>query len=100
MILETLLRKITDFLDSEPEEDRTGEIISADNEKIDFLEKGGLVSIPKNKIKSSQLAQNYAIEGTIVTDIRERKENKYFSGSHKEFDINLSWGVTYSIIRH
>jgi len=74
-------------------------IWSADDRCIDFLVGGDeIISVLRNQVRESPLAQKYALHGTVVVDIRQKPDReKMFKSAFPEFDVELNTGVIYSV---
>lgn len=64
----------------------------------DFHGEEALISVPRDQISHSSFVQQYALEGTVVVDIKTRPEHqKYFGSPFPEFDITLDTGDVYTV---
>ena len=51
-------------------------IWSVDEKSVDFLVgEDAIKSVPRDQLRQSPFAQQYALEGTVVVDIRPRRDN-------------------------
>lgn len=76
------------------------QIVTLDENSIDFAvydsKTINIVSVPRDKLIDSEIAQTYATRGTKVIDIKECERPHFINAPGNGYDIHLDSGIVYT----